>query len=298
MGRRQYKRLHIALPVTVSGVDTRGNPFTQSATTVDISARGLRLRGLSCLRARGDPVQIKYKNNVARYRIAWIGEQSSSAHGQVGLEGIEEASFHLFADALSPDLAFADPRADTYIVPPEIAPAPSPAVVEVRKPDRRQQERRRHPRFTCSGTARIWENGNEHDIGARINEISFGGCYVEMMSPMRIGQGIRMELAVNKRAINLEGIVRTSQPNFGMGVEFTKMQPSEAEKLHRLIAELSGELPAEAQAPPAANLDTIPGRELGEALLRWFGSHDALTRQDFLSLIERLHHATEETTHA
>jgi len=286
MGRRNYKRLRIELPVTVSGLDTSGNPFTQSATTVEISARGLRLRGISCLRGRGDPVQVNYKHDSARYRVAWIGEDGTSSQGLIGLEGLDDAS-HLFAGHLPPDFAFEfGPRADTYVVPSDIAPSTSPAVVELCKPDRRQEERRRHPRFHCSGTARIWEQGYELSISACVNEISLGGCYIEIMSPIRLATSVRLELSVNRRSISLEGIVRYSQPNFGMGVEFTKILPAEAEKLHGVIAEVSGAVASETQESPAPPPARLLGNELEDAVMRWFGSHDALMRQEFLELQE------------
>jgi c-di-GMP-binding flagellar brake protein YcgR len=294
MGRRQQKRLRIALPVTVSGLDNSGKEFTQSSTTVDISPRGVRLSGVRCLRARGDPVQLEYKHKRARYRVAWIGQPGTSDDDLAGLEGLEGAQF-LFGDHL-PAASFPtlSAEADTYCTEPQAAA--DHAAVERREAERRQEmrrqdERRRHPRINCVGTARIWEEGQKHDISGRINEISLGGCYVEMMAPVRIGTAIRLELAINSSSIRLEGIVRASQPYFGMGIEFTKIIPAESEKLHRLIAELNGEVvpetpPAPVQQSPRA--DNVPGKELGDALLRWFGSHDTLTRQDFLTMMEQL----------
>jgi len=304
MGRRNYKRLRIELTVTVSGLDTNGNPFSQSATTVDISARGLCLRYISCLRG-GQPVQVKYKHHSARYLVGWIGENGTSFQGLVGLEVLDANC--LFADHLPPDFACGfDPRADSYVVPSadscvapsDVAFSMSPGVAERCKADRRQVERRRHPRFHCSGTATIWEQGQELSISARVNEISLGGCYIEMMSPMRLATSVRLELSVNRRSISLEGIVRNSQPNFGMGVEFTKILPAEAEKLRGVIAEVSGAVASETQASPAPPPATLSGNELADSVLRWFGSHDALTRQEFLELQEEVAQGRHDFTPA
>lgn len=298
MGRRQQKRYRIALPVTVFGRDSNGNPFSQSATTVEISRGGVRLSGLRCLGARGDPVQVKYKGQRGHYRVAWIGQPGTPWDGLAGLEGMAGAKF-LFAEHL-PAGSAAGAEADTYVAP-EAAPPPAVAdhaAVDRRQEQRRQQpERRRHPRFHCAGTVRLWEHGNDMDIAGRVNEISLCGCYVEMMSPLRVGTGLRMELAVNNHIIRLEGIVRVSQPSCGMGVEFIQIAPVETEKLRRVVAELSGAATAaspQAAEPPPAAVDSIPSKELGSALLLWFGAHDTLTRRDFLDLIEHLKHATEE----
>ena len=305
MGRRSYKRVRIEVPVTVSGLDMNGNLFTQSATTVDISARGLCLRYISCLRGqRGQPVQVKYKQHSARYLVAWIGEDGTSFQGLVGLEGLD--ANYLFAEYLPPDFAFgSDPRADTYVVPsadssvvPGDAFSLSPSVAERCKTDRRQEERRRYPRFHCSGTARIWEQGQELAFDARVNEIALGGCYIEAMSPLRVATCVRLELFIGQRSIGMEGIVRYSQPNFGMGIEFMKIAPAEAEKLQRVIGELSGAVPAEAQAPPASPPASPAGSQLEDAVIRWFGSHDVLTRQEFRKLKEEAAPATHDFTHA
>lgn len=298
MGRRHYKRLRIELPVTVSGLDTDGNPFTQSATTVEISAGGLLLRGISCLRGRGDPVQVRYKRRSARYRLAWIGEPASSSQGLVGLEGMKDAAL-LFADHLSPDfLVRSHPQVDSYVVPSKSETTTTPAVVRLRKPDRQPGETRRHPRFNCAGMARMWQDGNEHVINGRINEISMGGCYIEIMSPLLTGTSVRLELEVNSRTVHVHGVVRASQPMYGMGIEFTKIAPTEAEKLHRIIDEVSGAAPAEAQPPPVPQPPAnVSGNELADAVLRWFGSHDALTRQEFLKLMEEATRAGQDLPH-
>ena len=305
MGRRSYKRVRIELPVKISGLDTNGNLFTQSATTVDISARGLCLRYISCLRGqRGQPVQVKYKNHSARYLVAWIGENGTSLQGLVGLEGLD--ANRLFADHLPPDCVFGfDPKADSYVVPsaegavlPGDAFSLSPDIAQRCRAGRRQEERRCHPRFNCSGTASIWEQGHELPISARVNEISLSGCYIEIMSPLRLATCARLELSINHRRISLEGVVRSSQPQYGMGIEFMKIEPAEAEKLQRVIDEVSGAVPAEVQAPPASPPASPTGSQLEDAVIRWFGSHDALTRQEFRKMKEEVAHAKHDFTHA
>jgi hypothetical protein len=288
MGRRQYKRLHIALPVTISGLDSDGNRYTQSATTAEIGVNGMRLRGVRCLRAPGEPVQVEYQGRHARYRVAWIGAKGTSWEGLAGLQGLEGARF-LFSDHLPPTtyaLAGAVPDTYTAETAPPPAACPDHAAIERRDQDRRGQERRRQPRYNCAGIAKLWENGNAHSVAGRINEISRGGCYVEMMSPMRTGTAIRLELSVSGRTLHLEGIVRTSQPTFGMGVEFTRMAPAEAEKLRHIVSELAGEAP-EPAAAETPKLCTASPEQVGEAVMRWFGMHETLTREEFLKLMEQ-----------
>ena len=291
MGRRQYKRLRMALPVTISGLDSNGNHYTQSATTGDIGANGMRLEGVRCLRAPGDAVQVEYRGRRARYRVAWIGAKGTCWEGVAGLQGLEGARF-LFSDHLPPTAPSpAGDEPDTYTVEaaaPPRAPCADHAAVERRDQDRCRVERRRYPRCNCAGAVKLWENTHALSIDGRVNEISRGGCYVEMMSPLRIGTPIGLELAVSGRTLRLEGIVRTSQPTVGMGVEFIRMMPAEAEKLCHLVAELAGEAPAP-QPAPAQNSppSTTSPEQVAEALLLWFGSHETLSREEFLKLMEQ-----------
>jgi hypothetical protein len=299
MGRRGYKRLQIALPVTISGLDTNGNPFKQTATTVEIGPKGMRLRGVHCLRGRGDPVRVDYKNVRADFRVAWMGD----IEGLVGLEGLEDAQF-LFAKHLPPDTKMVpDPRADTYVVPGEdapisMAPAAKPIPMETRPPERRlqerrQQERRRHPRYHCAGSVKIFEQGIPQPTTRRMNEISTGGCYIEMMSPLPASSPVGLEIKLNGRTIRVDGQVKSSQLAYGMGVAFTAMAPPEKEKLTDVIAEVSGEkTPSFTEPEPAAaappKVEQVPAKLVGEAVQRWFGTHDALSRADFLKLVEEL----------
>lgn len=111
------------------------------------------------------------------------------------------------------------------------------------------------------------------------------------MSPSPAETPLRLELAVNGRCIRLESVVRNSQLAYGMGVEFTEMERAEAAKLDRVIAELSGERvveePEAEPAPIAAPVTEAPSsKELGVAVERWFGTHDALTRSEILKIVE------------
>jgi hypothetical protein len=293
MGRRQYKRLRIALPVTVSGHDANGHPFTQAASAIDIGIDGMRLRGVRCLGQPGEPVIVEYKDRRARYHIAWIGQKGTCWEGLVGLEGLEGAKF-LFSEHLPPAMQ-SGPDAAIDAFPADVVralPAPDHAATERRGEPRRQPERRRYLRFNCAGVAQIWQDGDEHAVTGRVNEISMGGCHVEIMSPLRTGAGVRLQLEVNRRAIRLHGIVRTSQPAYGMGIEFIRIAPVEAEKLHRVVLELSGGEPA---APPepawAAPSGSASGDQVGDAVLRWFATHEALNRQEFLRLKEEVKRA-------
>ena len=60
MGNRFEPRAVVRMPVIVSGTDAGGNPFKQSAHVCDVSRRGARVSGISCLRGPGETIEIEF----------------------------------------------------------------------------------------------------------------------------------------------------------------------------------------------------------------------------------------------
>jgi hypothetical protein len=147
------------------------------------------------------------------------------------------------------------------------------------------------------------ESGSAMVFTGRLNELSLGGCYIEMLTPLCVGTSMTLNLDLGGRKVKLEGIVRNSQPTFGMGIEFVRIDPAEAEKLYALVSELGGAA-AKAQAPLAmqtgatSHQDTLASNAaVGEAVLRWFGTHDVLTRDEFRKLHQTAAREQTELTH-
>ena len=295
MGRRNYKRQPLEVPVTITGIDASGNPFSQTAATVDVSARGLRVRNLACLRGHcGESVLVRHKRHAAKYRVMWIGEPGSPLHDVVGLESLED-SLPLFGEYLPVNSGNGHVDLDPFVLPAEPCTTPSVAMPRVPVSTKVTTERRRHPRYACSGSVRLRESGHEIWVDARFNEISMGGCYVETMSPFRHGTPLQLELSIDEQQILVAGVVRNSQPTMGMGIEFTHIQPREAEKLYRVVAQLGGPPPEKAKAPGAPDvMSLIDGASFEQAITTWFGLHDVLTRQEFLKLREELERRSNE----
>ena len=214
MGRRKANRLHIELPVSVSGFDTDGNPFVKSARTVDISWCGIRLSGIQCVRGPGDVVRVQYKDKRGRYRVIWMEKET----GTLGLEGVEGASL-LFGDHL-PASAGGHTEIDTYSVP---------AASSTHGGERREGERRRFKRYNCNGTASARESNSEFGAEGRVLDISMCGCYVEMMSPMRVGTPVHLDIRLSSLVLNLQprrvylrAIVHTNE-HMGQLIAYARM---------------------------------------------------------------------------
>jgi hypothetical protein len=200
------------------------------------------------------------------------------------MEGVEGAGL-LFGDHL-PAPEGTDAEVDPYSPPLSVEGAVSPAHgVERRESERREGERRRYKRYNCNGTAGVRQSNSEFGADGRVLDISMSGCYVEMMSPMRVGTPVHLNINVSGHVLNLSAIVRVSQANMGMGLEFVDLPPSGREKLDQVLAELGGEpRPAGIPAPPA-QAGPADSDNFGGAVLQWFATHDQLTREDFQKLL-------------
>ena len=109
MDLRAEKRLVIALPVRVYGMDGDGKPFSRAALTLDITRDGARLDGLPQLPI-GETVGVQFAGDRARYKVIWVGEVGGKREGQIGLQVVQGAlaQWHKILDATPEELRVLD----------------------------------------------------------------------------------------------------------------------------------------------------------------------------------------------
>jgi hypothetical protein len=88
--RRIQPRIVKILKVSVRGVDRNGNPFVQSAYTVNISRTGARLKGPGYTTQPGDVVEVKRGWRKARFRIVWTGPVGTPQADEIGIVCLED----------------------------------------------------------------------------------------------------------------------------------------------------------------------------------------------------------------
>jgi hypothetical protein len=86
MGLRKETRLKLALPVRVSGENADGESFEQSCTTVDVTANGVRIEGLTETLRRGSVISVSYGSKSAPAQVRWIGKRGAESQGHAGLQ--------------------------------------------------------------------------------------------------------------------------------------------------------------------------------------------------------------------
>lgn len=100
-------------------------------------------------------------------------------------------------------------------------------------------ERRKHPRFPCRGTVRVRALDTNVQFDGNIADVSYEGCYVEMLTPFPVGTPVEAHLDVKSIEFAATGEVRIQHPGMGMGVHFKEVAPAEQAKLDQLLAKLA-----------------------------------------------------------
>jgi PilZ domain len=248
MGRRGEPRIAVTFPVVVRGADSRGNPFVLTAETRDISCSGACLKGLSGIVVSGRKVEIECGDQKAWFRVQWAGAAGSTKAGQAGVRCLEPGKYIWGVPPKEWQPDSFDPLRPEPISPPPPPLAASPSAGNGPWGGR---ERRQFVRHACRMAAQIVLQNGSLRMTATVTDISLGGCYVEMLSPLPVDTFCDISISPGDATLQLSGRVRSSQTNFGMGVSFTGMRPQDFEILRKLAPPTVEATEPERQAPPA-----------------------------------------------
>ena len=67
------------------------------------------------------------------------------------------------------------------------------------------------------------------------SDLSLGGCYIESMFTLHIGDHLAVGLWIGAEKLKISGIVRTCDPVFGNGIEFLEIDPLDRAKLEAYL---------------------------------------------------------------
>jgi CheY-like chemotaxis protein len=99
--------------------------------------------------------------------------------------------------------------------------------------------RRGEHRFACKLGAEIYRLGSNVPNRCILSDISEGGCYVEMPTPLSGQSGVEILVRTADTKLRITGQVLATHPGFGMGVRFMFRDSAEREEVLRLLAILS-----------------------------------------------------------
>jgi hypothetical protein len=218
MGNRRQKRVKTVLPVRLGGVDSRGKRFAAVAHTMDISYSGARIGGVVADVLEGEIVDLQYRHRRAKFTVSWARRNSTDL--TLGLRAIDPTKDLWGASLESEDCE------DVYEPPKKFACTST----------------RKMPRYQANASVDMLTIPSLRAASAELQNISTGGCYLKSFSPFDAGTRVELLIQLDGMRINAFGIVRSSHPGRGMGLQFTEFRTAEDKMaLQAKIAELAGE---------------------------------------------------------
>ena len=88
-------------------------------------------------------------------------------------------------------------------------------------------------------------------MAGTVTDISLGGCYVEMLSPLPAGTAVELSFDLDGSPVNFPAKVRSQHMGFGMGLAFTIVSAESMEILRRFTGTPAPA--AEPAKPPVAD---------------------------------------------
>jgi PilZ domain len=207
MGKRREPRTEKNLPVRIFGTDADGQIFSEKVTTVNVSQHGAEISGLKALLKLDDIVGLSHGPNKSQFQIKWIGQAGTPKANHVGLLN------------LHPDKAFWD-----FFLP---------AVAQDEFQGRRA-ERRKYPRVRCTTSVELHPE-DASIIRGNASDLSIGGCYIEMPTPLVVGTKLKVGLWLGTEKVWATGLVTNSTPGFGVGVKFAEIADADTPRIAEFL---------------------------------------------------------------
>jgi hypothetical protein len=102
-----------------------------------------------------------------------------------------------------------------------------------------RNEQRDNTRYRCQGNVEFVTEDSGVRTFAKLTDISFGGCYVEMTATSAPGAAVHLAIEVSGIRFRVKGVIKTSDPCLGMGIAFTEISDLDQEYLQTLLLRLS-----------------------------------------------------------
>ena len=204
---RRSTRLPLEIPVLVTSLDA-GFEFSESCKTTLVNAHGC---GMITQRAVPQGMRVRLEIVPAkRHTTAFVADVVSlGGDPETWLLGLElDYPGNFWGIEYAPSdwrVEESPPPAESNPADQEQAPAAGPAP-----------------------SARRW----------RLTDISAGSCYLETSAPFPAGTPVLVSIRVADSECLLDGVVRVSHAEFGMGVEFTPRAQDHRVRMEQLISRL------------------------------------------------------------
>src|SRR5258708_1291941 len=174
MSSRSGLRKKVVLPVTI--IRHNGDQ-RQLAHTLDLSETSARLGGLSMVLEPGEMVEVQRGQLSAKFQVFWMGAPGNAMEGQAGIRSMEPEKMIWGVPTTEPS----EPVTET----------------EVSSAAKLPGEKRWDARLGCSGAASIQPRGSQIPLHGVVKDVSKGGVYVEMMSPLPVNSEVLLKVNIS-----------------------------------------------------------------------------------------------------
>jgi PilZ domain len=102
------------------------------------------------------------------------------------------------------------------------------------------KENRRSARIPISaGIWVAWQEPKGSRTVSRVRDVSAGGIFIATTAKVKIGASVRLLFALPEGETRVQGVVRYTDPEKGIGVEFTGMGTGDRARLQELLRRLT-----------------------------------------------------------
>jgi len=195
--------------VRVWGMNAEGHAFFQNAMACNLTSSGALLTGMEHTLKIGEVIGLQYESQKTRVRVVRLGDAVLPGRMQTEVE----------------------------IVGGQPCPWPDKLGSEEHKPEKAEtpseRNKRRFPRLRTHFPFELRdERGSGAPMKTHAADISGRGCYVETLVPLPLGTPLSITFWIESDKIVTSGMVRSSDPGVGMGIEFTGLNDETKQRLH------------------------------------------------------------------
>jgi hypothetical protein len=101
-----------------------------------------------------------------------------------------------------------------------------------------KSERRRYQRYRCELPVELRSPNVSFPSQGKTIDLCLGGCYVASPFTIALGTELELKLWVGDHALHTKGMVRTSDPGVGNGIEFMNVDERSKQVLKDFFASL------------------------------------------------------------
>lgn len=223
---RREKRRHPRTAVHSQASISYPQVESASATLVDLSEEGLALQ---CERQIPAKSKIYFRFTLpGQVRCIQLSGETmwTDSTGRAGIRfaDVPQTGRRLIKEWLSSKSSMQESKVTVQL------PVGQPGRLHDSPPDRRIQSR-----HACQLGVDVYRVGTDVPHRCSLSDISVGGCYVEISSPLPVGTRVDMIVRTQRFKFQSRGVVQVVHPGFGMGVAFAAQTDEQREQVQQLI---------------------------------------------------------------